>query len=161
MNNNWFGAWNDTGWIIVYVIVALVVIGAIVMAGRRKKRQVDHLHAESMRLNARRNEPRLEQREAETRRLEAESDKARAEADRQEAVAREEREQFEREKAAHESSLREADRLDPHVTRTSRDGEADAAEPVADRAGDPAGPPEPADPAVADAPQHRGRPDRT
>jgi len=113
--NDWFGDWNDAGWIIVYVIVALVVIGSLVAVGMRKKRQLDHQHAEAMRLNAKRQEPRLAQQEAETRRLEAESDEARAEADRREALARDQRERLERERSAYDDDLRQADKIDPRA----------------------------------------------
>jgi hypothetical protein len=120
--NDWFGEWNDPGWIAVYVIVALLVLGLLLAAGRRKKRDHDRERAESIRAEARGDEPMLARREAEARRLEAESQEARAEADRREAMARSQREKLDSQRADYADRMREADRIDPDV-KTGKNGE--------------------------------------
>ncbi|GAB3851404.1 hypothetical protein GCM10028801_00820 [Nocardioides maradonensis] len=111
--NDWFGDGNDPGWIVVYVVVALLVLGGLAVLARRKKRDRDRERAASIRAEARRDEPRLARREAEARRLEAESSEARAEADRREAMARSHRQKLEGERKEYVDRMREADRIDP------------------------------------------------
>lgn len=120
--DEWFGEWNDPGWIAVYVIVALLVLGALLAAGRRKKHDLDRQRAESLRAEARGDEPMLARREAEARRLEAESQEARAEADRREAMARSQREKLDSQRAEYADRMQEADRIDPDV-KTGKNGE--------------------------------------
>ncbi|HWU22754.1 MAG TPA: hypothetical protein VN088_14560, partial [Nocardioides sp.] len=120
----------DPGWIAVYVIVALLVLGALLAAGRRKKQERDRERAESIRAEARSDEPMLARREAEARRLEAESAQARAEADRREAMARSQREKLDTQRAEYADRMQEADRLDPDVKtgKHSTNNDVDAAD---------------------------------
>jgi predicted RNase H-like nuclease (RuvC/YqgF family) len=107
---------GDPGWIVVYVIAALVVLGALAgaaMVSMRKRRERDQQRAGEIRADVRQRENRMRQRDAEARRLAAESEQARAEADRLEAEAQVKRDVLERERAAREAQVREADELDP------------------------------------------------
>lgn len=111
--NDWFGEWNDPGWLAVYAIVALLLIAGIAAWAMKKKRDTNVRRAQALRTEAARQETQLTQKDAETRRLEAEAEQARAEADRLEAAAAEEREKLHREHASYEERMRTADKLDP------------------------------------------------
>jgi FtsZ-interacting cell division protein ZipA len=123
--HDWFGTATSPGWIVVYVIVLVLLIGALWAFGRRKKREMDREHARSLRAMAAREEPHLAQQERVTRRLEAESREARAEAERREAAAAEQRERWSRQQARHADRLAQADDLDPDAdTDSGADAEA-------------------------------------
>ncbi len=112
----WFAEASDPGWIAVYVIVALLVIGILVLVATRQRREHNRHRADELRTQARQREGTVRRRDAEARQLAAESEQARAEADRLEAEAQEKRAVFERERAAQQHRLREADKLDPRTT---------------------------------------------
>ncbi|WP_436702198.1 hypothetical protein [Nocardioides sp. BYT-33-1] len=109
----WFGEAGDPGWIAVYVVVALVVLGALVLVAMRQRRERSRHRAHELRTQVREREGRLRRHDAEARHVAAESEQARAEADRLEAEAQERRDLFERERAEQQARLREADELDP------------------------------------------------
>ena len=112
----WFGEASDPGWIAVYVVVALLVVGVLALVAMRQRREHNRHRADELRTQARQREGTVRRRDAEARRLAAESEQARAEADRLEAEAQERRAVFERERAAQQDRLRQADQLDPRTT---------------------------------------------
>lgn len=116
-------------WILL-AVVALVVLVAVIMAGRKKKLERDRQRAHELREEAATKATDLQKREAQAREVEADAARARAEADRKaaeaerlEAEARERAGAASAARAEHDAHLREADKLDPDVDHKSAQAE--------------------------------------
>ncbi len=108
-------------WIVIAVVVALVLLGALASAYRKKREEKHREHATEMRQDAERWGAKLDQREADAQALEADAARARAEAEELDAVARQRRMRVESERTKHDETLREADELDPDVDTDQTD----------------------------------------
>lgn len=122
---------ESSSWLwILLAVVALVVLVAVIMAGRKKKLERDRERAHELREEAATKATDLQKREAHAREVEADAARARAEADRKaaeaerlEAEARERAGAASAARAEHDSRLREADKLDPDVDHKSAQSE--------------------------------------
>lgn len=101
-------------WIVLAIVVALLVIGAVI-AGTKKKHEHNRHEAAELREVAERQRVAVERKDAEARAAEAEAERVRAEADRLEALARERRGDVETQRASYSDRLDRANELDPDV----------------------------------------------
>ena len=128
-------------WILL-AVVALVVLVAVIMAGRKKKLERDRQRAHELREEAATKATDLQKREAQAREVEADAARARAEADRKaaeaerlEAEARDRAGAASAARAEHDAHLREADKLDPDVDHKSTQAEVGEHGPAHDTHG--------------------------
>ena len=113
------GSWLG---IVVAVVVIAVLVALLAMGANKKKRERDRTRADELRQQAAAQATGVEQREAQVRETQAAAERARAEAEQKKAEAvRLEAEAADRRSTAedfrdrHETTLREADELDPDV----------------------------------------------
>lgn len=102
-------------WIIVAVIVLALIVAAIAFVARGRREKQHAARAEELRSHAAEHDQQLAEERRQAAEAEAQAELARAEAERADERAREAHESRLYEEARHEDTLREADRLDPHV----------------------------------------------
>jgi FtsZ-interacting cell division protein ZipA len=106
-----------------WIIVVLIVLAVLLLAGlawtavQRKREQVGRARADELRSEAAQVAVDHPVQEARAREAAAEAEKARARADALESRAQQERVGYDQSRAEHEDRLREADEVDPDVTR--------------------------------------------
>jgi flagellar biosynthesis/type III secretory pathway M-ring protein FliF/YscJ len=110
---------DDWVWIVIGIVVALLVIGAVLAVARKRAEENKREEAAELRENADRWGSKIDQREADARSVEAEAQRVRAEADKLEAVAEQRRMRAESERAEHAETLRRADEIDPDTEEPS------------------------------------------
>ncbi len=108
-------------WIIVAIVVALLVIGALAAVLNKQKAQRRQAAATELRHDAVARTPAVEEADVRAREAQVEADRARYEAERAQARAQEAEQARSMEEAGVEDRLREADRLDPGVDTASGD----------------------------------------
>jgi hypothetical protein len=130
-------------WIIVIAVAALVLIGLVVFAMRRKSVGVADNREKAARLRKQADIEAAVLPDAQARadQAAAEAERARLEAERVEAQAAAARTEADQQRAIHEDRIRAADRLDPDVNHRAPDYSPD----VVDPAGPSAVPAEPTD----------------
>ena len=128
-------------WIIVIAVAALVLIGLLVFAMRKKSVTDNRERAARLREQADIEAAVLPDAQARADQAAAEAERARLEAERVEAQAAAARTEADQQQAIHEDRVRAADRLDPDVDHTATDYSPD----VVDPAGPSAVPAEPTD----------------
>lgn len=117
-------------WIVVIALAALVLIGLIVAAMRKKSLESKRSKAHELRQEAAGNAASLPDAHAHAEQTAVEAERKRFEAERAEQEAQAARTAVEQERARHEDQIRAADRLDPDVNHRAKDYTPQAADPV-------------------------------
>ncbi|MCW2833815.1 MAG: hypothetical protein JWN68_1768 [Nocardioides sp.] len=117
-------------WIVVIALAALVLIGLIVAAMRKKSLEAKRSKAHELRQEAAGNAATLPDAHARAEQTAVEAERKRFEAERAEHEAQAARTAVEQERARHEDQIRAADRLDPDVDHKAKDYAPQATDPV-------------------------------
>lgn len=113
---------TETIVLVVVLVLAAALVGALVMSKRARSQREAASHADQLRQQADQGvSSTLPEAQVEAKRAEADAEEARLIADRAEERARETRTGVAQEEAHHEHTLREADRLDPRVDDSADD----------------------------------------
>lgn len=112
----------DTGQLmwIIFVVVALVVVGLVVFFGRQRKLKADRRRAVEMRQESETDELGAREGEAKAARAEADAQQAEVDAERLRREARDGQADARTVREASQERVREADELDPDVDATGR-----------------------------------------
>lgn len=117
-------------WIVVIALAALVLIGLIVAAMRKKSMEAKRSKAQELRQEAAGGAATLPDAHARAEQAAVQAEHKRFEAERAEQEAQAARTEVEQERARHEDQIRAADRLDPDVNHKAKDYTPQAPDPM-------------------------------
>ncbi|HXH79999.1 hypothetical protein [Nocardioides sp.] len=117
-------------WIVVIALAALVLIGLIVAAMRKKSTESKRVQAQQLREEAHGGAAGLPDAQARADQAATQAEHKRLEAERAEKEALRVRTELDQERARYEDQVRAADRLDPDVNHKAKDYTPQAADPA-------------------------------
>lgn len=108
-------------WTIIIVVAALILIGLVGGAMRKKSHADKHARAEELREQAGSSATDIPEAESRAREAQVQAEQARIRAEEEAERAREAHDDLLQQEALHEDQIREADRLDPKVDHRADD----------------------------------------